>query len=241
MQRADHRDLQAGSLLQHCLYLHAILAHNVAVIAAQLAVQAMGVQILVVEYSAVQGSEAAESVCREQDLVGGLIGHHSLRPVHHGSHDKGELVLAQIQYIAFLDHNGTAFQIHIVELVHQAEGLLVAHDPHRGIEPCQLRNVSAVVGLHVVDYQIVRLTAAQSSSQILQILPGHRGISSVHDGCLLVQDHIGIVSHAIRNGEHILKQVQTAVAGANPEDLVCDVADILHSIVTFHKFIIASA
>ena len=92
-----------------------------------------------------------------------------------------------------------------------------------------------VDSLHVVDHQVVGLATSQGCGEVFLVLPGHRGIGGIQNGDLFVHDDIGVVCYAIGNGEHIFKQVQTPVAGAHPEDLVCNIANVLHDIVTFHS------
>ena len=186
------------------------------------------VQVLVAEEHPIQRPKAAEGVGGEEDLLGGVVGHHGLRPVDHRRHYKGELVMPQIQDIPLLDGDHPLLHREVVELGHQAKGLAVAHQLHAGVAAAELLDVGAVVRLHVVDDQVVRLPVAQGGGHILQILGGHAGVGGVQNGYLLIQDHIAVVGYPIGHREHILKESQAPVTGADPDHAVGHRADILH-------------
>ena len=95
---------------------------------------------------------------------------------------------AQGEGIPLLDGDGAPVQGEIVELPHKGEGLGVAHQLESGEAEQQRLNVGAVVGLHVVDHQVVQRTAVQGVEHVLQELAGDGGVHGVHHGGLLVQD-----------------------------------------------------
>ena len=47
-----------------------------------------------------------------------------------------------------------------------------------------------MVGLHVLDYEIVRLSAVQSSLEIVEPLMGKILINRIHDGDLVIFDNV---------------------------------------------------
>ena len=107
---ADHGNVQSGELLQRGLHLEAVLAHDIAVIAAGV-VQPVPVEVqLVVKQIAARGAKGAESVGGEEKLLAGLIGHHDLRPVDHGSHMEVEGMPAQGEGIPLLDGDSAPVQ-----------------------------------------------------------------------------------------------------------------------------------
>ena len=79
-----------------------------------------------------------------------------------------------------------------------------------------------MVGLHVVDDQIVRLAAIQRRFQIGQEFFGLALVHRVHHGDLLIQDDIGIVGNTVGHGILPLKQVQILVVRADVNDVLRD-------------------
>lgn len=94
VQRADHGNFQAGRLFEQRLYLRAVFAHDVGVIAAEFIdiiafdVHFVGKQV------AVNGAECTKGIGGEQDLIGRIIGDHGFGPVDHRRHYKRERVAA---------------------------------------------------------------------------------------------------------------------------------------------------
>ena len=86
VQAADGLDVQRGGLFQHGLHLHAVFADDADEVSSGLIVPGL---------IHVQSAEFAEAVGGEEYLVGGVIGHNDLGPVHHGGGDKGKRVLAE--------------------------------------------------------------------------------------------------------------------------------------------------
>ena len=86
MKRTDLLDGQPGSLFQKILYLHAKTAYNTKVIAAG---------TICPGFLFIKGTEFTKAICREQNLIAGIIGHHDFWPVNHGSCHKGKLMSAK--------------------------------------------------------------------------------------------------------------------------------------------------
>ena len=219
VQGADHLNFDGGGLLQQGLDLGAVLADDIGEVTAHV-IQPFGLEVdLVGKDVAVEGAEGAEGVGGEQGLGGDIIGHHGLGPVDHGRHDKGEGVLAGAEGIKLLDHQGMAVHIKGEEVPQHGHGLGVAHDGDAGIPADDFLHGGAVVGLHVVDHQIVQGTAVQHMLQVLKELAADGMVHRIHQNGLLVQHHIGVIGHAAGNGVNIFKQSQTAVTGAYPVEI----------------------
>ena len=219
MEGSHHGDVQAGGLLQQGLHLGAKLAHDVQIVAAGLFHPlSLGIAI----------AKASEAIGGEQHLLLGLIGHHGLRPVHHGCHNEGEAVLTQLHHVALLDHHSPVGVIHTSELLEHGEGLGVANELHLGITLSHLGHTTSVVGLHVMHHQVVGLTIAQHLVQVGQPLLGLAGVHSVQNGHLLVHDHIGVVGNAL--GHYILafKQVNVGIIAADSINR-CRIEQLIHS------------
>ena len=206
VEGADSLDVQRRRLFQQALDLDAVLAHDVDIVPARL-----------VHPGGIGGGvpEPAETVGGEQGLGGALIGHHHFRPVDHGGHEEAELVRPQLQNVPLLHGEGAPLEAPAGEGRQHGEGLDVAHQGHAGELVRQGGDAAGVVGLHVVDHQVVRGAARQGLVQVRQPFIGPAGVHRVHHGHFLVQNHIGVITDAV--GHHVLalKQVDIAVKTAH--------------------------
>ena len=148
----------------------------------------------------------------------------------HGCQIEMQGVPAQIQGIVFLHRQGAALQIHVIELTDELEGLVVAHHLQVRVAQQQLLNAGTMIRLHVVDHQIVQGSAVQGVQDIFQELTGNGGIHRIHQRCFFVQYQIRIVRHAPGEGKQVLKQCQTAVAPAYPDNGIGDLTCAVHAI-----------
>ena len=80
-----------------------------------------------------------------------------------------------------------------------------------------------MIRLHVLHDQIIRLPALQRGGEIVEPLLAKVLVYGVHDGDLLVQDHIGIVGHAARHDVLPFKQVHFMIVNANIADIICNI------------------
>lgn len=84
--------LQVFCLLQCRLYLHAVFSDNICIIPPGF-IHPVVVEIhFIGKNPAIQGAKAAEGIRRKENPVGFFIGHHNLRPVHHGSKHEAQFV-----------------------------------------------------------------------------------------------------------------------------------------------------
>ena len=205
MKRTDVRNIQAGRLFQQRLYLGAVFAHDVGIIPpgiiqpVPLKVHLVGIQV------AVQRAEGTESVGREQNPIGGIVGCHGLGPVDHGRHDKGERVPSGGQGIPLFHRHSAAGQVQIKELADHGDGLGVAHHLGLGIPAQDLSQGGAVVRLHVVHYHIVQVPSMQTVFQVFQETVPHRFVRCIQQNGLFVQHQIGVIGDSPGNRIHILK------------------------------------
>jgi len=222
VEGADGLDVQRGRLFQQGLNLRAVLAHDVQEVAAGLA-GPIGVCIVFCH-----GAEAAEAVGGEEDLLGGLVADHDLRPVDHGGKNEGQGVGTQAQALAVLDHNAAVLGDGIgpEELLHIQERLGVAHHLHLGVEGGEAGHIRAVVRLHVADHQVIRLASGQCLGQVGK--PGLRGtvVHRIQNGGLFVQNDIGIVAHAGGHRVLALEQVNGGIVHTHAQN---GFADLFHA------------
>ena len=115
VKRTDASDVQSSSFLQECLYLCAIFTANVKVITASFACPVFFVS---------QCTELAETIGREQYLIGCIVSDHHFRPMHHWSHEELQFPTAQVESVAFLYRNRTTFETSVFEeLRHHLDSL----------------------------------------------------------------------------------------------------------------------
>ena len=213
VQRADDGDIQSCGLLEQCLHLCAVLADNADIVAASL------VRPRLLD---IQRTEFAEAVGREKHLIGAVIGHDDLRPMHHGSGHKGQRVLAEREGVALADNDAVVREIGTEEVLHHGKRLGRGHQLRVGVSLDEVDDIGRVVGLHVLNDEIIGGSVAQRVLNIIKPLVGEVGIHGVHDRDRLVDDGIGVVSHAIGNLVLTLKEVHAVVVYADIANVLCD-------------------
>jgi hypothetical protein len=92
----------------------------------------------------------------------------------------------------------------------------------------QVAQGGGVVGLHVVDKDIVQPPAVQNVLQILHKLGLNRPVHRVEEDGLLVQQQVGVVGHPTGDGVGRLKDGVLAVVGADPDQVIGDIAGTIH-------------
>ena len=236
VSRADGFDLEAGQLLQGCLYGRAVFAHDVGVVAHHLVPIFGGVQLGVLD-AAVESPEAAEGVAREERLGFIAIGHHGLRPVYHGREVEGERVFAHGEGIAVLHTQRVV--VDAVVTLHHFEGFGVAHDSHVGIFLADKLDRGRVVGLHVVDDQIVDCAVSDNFGDVVQQTVGIGGIGRIDQNILFVGNQIGVVGNSVRERPKVLELVFTAVVDSYIVYSFCDFC-YLHNPIKLTRYDINS-
>ena len=211
MQGTDDGNIQSGSLFQQSLHLCAVLANNADIIAAG---------FICPIFFHVQCAKFAETVSGKQHLVIGIVSYNDFRPVDHGSGDKSQNMLTQIQCVAFTNHNAAICIVGTEEVLHHAKSLDGRDDGCFRIQVQEVGHIGRVVGLHVLHHQVIRLALAQDLLQVIQPFMGEILIYCVHDGDLVVQDHIGVIGHTIGNYVLSLKQVYLMVVYTDVLDIV---------------------
>ena len=228
MQRQKHRNLQPRGLLQHGLHLRAVFADDVRVVAAGL-VEIVSVEVdLVIEEVPVQRAEAAERIRRQQQAVGLVIGHEHLGPVHHRRGHKLQRVAAGAERVALLDRADLPGEAVAEELDDHVPGHGAAEHLHVGIAQDDLLDLGGVVGLHVVDDQIVERAAAQRVGDVLAEGMAHRGVGGIEQDGPFVAEQVAVEAHALRHIIDALEHRQTAPVRADPCIIFIDLSDTIH-------------
>ena len=130
---------------------------------------------------------------------------------------------AQGKLRALRDDEPALGKIRAVERGDEAERLRGSDDHGVRITLGKGEDAGRVVGLHMVYDQIVRRAAGERGGEVGEPLLGEVPVHRVHHGDLLIEDHIGIVRHAVGHVVNTLKKVDLVVVYA-------DVANILRHI-----------
>ena len=193
VQGADEPDVELRRLFEQRGGLHAVLAHDVGVVAARLVGPVALPLDLVGEDAAAHGTEGAEGVSREERTRELVVGDHDLGPVDHRGADELEGVAPEAEGVPLLDLDGARLGVEVEELPHELEGLGGPHQPQLGVAPHKVGDDGAVVGLHVVDDHVVEVAPAQGEVEVLPELRGHRFVHAVQEAGLLVEDEVVVV------------------------------------------------
>ena len=221
VERTDDLDIQTRRLFEQVLHLRAVLADDADVVTSCLA------SPVLVD---VESAEFAEAVSGEEHLVLCVVGHHDLGPVNHRSGDEAERVGAELEGVAFLDDDSSVLKLGAEEVAHHRERLCGRYDRRVGIVLHEVENIRAVVRLHVLDDQVVGLSVAESFLEVVEPFVGELAVNGVHDRDLPVDNHIGVVRHAVGNDILTLKQVNFVVVHADITDVVGDVFHFVTSL-----------
>ena len=211
VEGADGLDIQGGSLFKQRPDLGTVFAHDADIVPAGFIVPGL---------LHIQGAEFPEAVSGEQDLVQHVIGHNDLGPVDHGGGYKGQGVPAQAQGVPLPYHHPAVRIVGAEEIHHHVKGFCGGDDDRFRVELHEIGDVGGMVRLHMLHHQIIRLPAPQNGLNVIQPLVGKVLVHGVHDGDLVVQDHIGIVSHAVGHPVLPLKQVHLVVVHAYITDII---------------------
>ena len=211
VKRADARDVERRRLLEKRLHLHAELADDAEVVATRLAVPSLGIDLVVC-------AELAEAVGGEKRLRRRVVADDDFGPVHHRRADERKRVPAEVERVAFLDDDAAVGEIGAEVVLHDRERLHGRDDLRIRVRLCKARDVRGVVGLHVVDDEIVDLVGR--GCDVLQPLVAEARVDRIHHGDFLAFDYIGIVGHAERNLELAFEEIDVVVVDADIENVI---------------------
>ena len=216
VERADDLDVQIGGLLEHGLHKLAKLSHDAKVVTARFASPAFGILDVV-------STELAKAVGTKEHLVGGLVGEEHLGPVHVGSADKRQAVTTQVEHIALFDDHLALGEVGAKVVDHHAESAHAGHNLRLGIALHKGGDTSGVIGLHVMDDQVVGRTPIEHGLEVAEPLVDKASVNRIGDGDLLAQDDVAVVCHTVLG--HVvlaLEQVNVVIVDANVADILGD-------------------
>ena len=129
-------------------------------------------------------------------------------------------MFAQIQGVAFAHNDAAVGIIGTEEVLHHTESLEGGYYGGFGVQIHEVGHIGSMIRLHVLHDQIVGLAVAQNLLQIIQPLVGEVLIYGIHNGDLVVQDHIGIVGHTVGHNILALEQIYLMVVYTDVFDVV---------------------
>ena len=138
--------------------------------------------------------------------------------MHHRGADERECATAEVERVALFDDDATIGEVSAEVVLHHRERGHGRDDLRSRVGRRKLRDVGGVVGLHVVDDEIVNLVCR--GRDILQPLVAKARVDRVHHGDLLALDYIGIVGHAERNLELALEKIDVVIVDADIENVI---------------------
>ena len=225
MGGADIVELHVSQLLQRVLYGCAVFTHDIRVVALHL--QPVGVAVdLCVDDATIQGTKATKGVATEER--GATQRDHRLWPVYHWCQHEAKRLLAKSNGIAILHLYGTLCDA--IESFHHLESLLVANYLYLWIVFLDEGNRTAVVGLHVVDNQVVHLAVANDLVDVFNKLCEEVHLDSIDETHFLVVDEIRVIAHTIRQWPQTFKQRLVTIVDTNVVNVF---SNFLHSMNVF--------
>ena len=130
--------------------------------------------------------------------------------------------------IALLYGNGAPFERGALEeLRHHIDSASRGYNLHLGVLCHDLGDIAGMVGLHVVNHQVVGLALAKGIAEILPPLLALALIHRIHNGHLIVEDKVGVVRDTVRHYILTFEQVNVGVVNTYVKNCIRDIC--LHS------------
>ena len=117
-------------------------------------------------------------------------------------------------------------EVEIKEILDHVKGFYIGNNGGIRINLEKVCNIGSVIRLHMLYNEIIRFAVVQNLLDIIQPFMRKVGVYCIHDSNLFIQDHIGVVGHAVRNFVLTFKKVNLMVINADVFDSVCN----LHSV-----------
>ena len=140
-----------------------------------------------------------------------------------GGADKRQAVAAQVEHVALFDDHLALGIIGAKVVDHHAEGAHAGHNLCLGIALHKGGDAGGVIGLHVMDDQVVGRAAVEHGLEVAEPLVDKTAIDRIGDSDLLAQDNVAVVCHTVLG--HIvlaLEQVNVVIVNANVADILGD-------------------
>ena len=128
---------------------------------------------------------------------------------------------AQVEHIALFDDHLALGEVGAKVVDHHAEGTHAGHDLRLGIALHKGSDTGGVIGLHVMDDQVVGRTAIEHGLEVAEPLVDKASVDRIGDSDFIAQDNVAVVCHTV------LGHVVLALEQVNVVIVDTDVADIL--------------
>ena len=123
---------------------------------------------------------------------------------------------ADLKGVAFFDDDRPGVDVKGEELLDHRDGLGVADDLRLGVTEDGLGQRRGVVGLHVVDDDVVQLPAVQQVGDVLKEEAGNRVVDGVEEDGLAAKRKVRVVRNPLGDRVNVFKQRQPPVVAADP-------------------------
>ena len=128
---------------------------------------------------------------------------------------------AQVEHVAIFDDHLALGEVGSKVVDHHAEGAHACHDLRLGIALHKGSDAGGVIGLHVMNDQVVGRTAIEHGLEVAEPFVDKASVDRIGDGDFVAQNNIAVVCHAV------LGHVVLALEQVNVVIVDTDVADIL--------------
>ena len=123
--------------------------------------------------------------------------------MHVGRADEGEAATAQLERGALLDHELTLRIVSAEVGNHHLERRRRGNDGRLGVALHENGDARRVVGLHVMNDEVIRRATRKRGVEVRQPLVSEVNVDGIRYGDLLVaKDDVGVIGHAI--GAHVV-------------------------------------
>ena len=129
----------------------------------------------------------------------------------------------QVEHVALFDDHLTLGVVGAKVVDHHAEGAHAGHNLCLGVALHKGGDASRVIGLHVMDNQVVGRTSIEHGLEVAEPLVNKTTIDRIGDSDLFAQDNVAVVCHTVLG--HIvlaLEQVNVVIVDANVADILGD-------------------
>ena len=163
----------------------------------------------------IRRAEFSKPVSREKHLVGRIVSNYNLRPMHHRSCHERKPVLAKLKRIALCYDYFPVRKISAEEILHHGKSLCRRNYFCTRIRPCEIQNIRRVIGLHMLNYKIIRQSLPDSVLNIVYPFVSKSCIDRIHNSNLFINNYVRIISHSVRNAVLSLEKINPSIVDSD--------------------------
>ncbi len=120
------------------------------------------------------------------------------------------------------------FRLHVITF-HKPESFFVPHQRNTGIFLNNSFQRTRVVGLHVVNHQVIDGPVADNILNIVEVLVDKRTLNRVDERNFVIDNQVGIIGNSMRNGPDVFEQVGAAIVESQKPDVFSKIY-LLHNV-----------